>query len=152
LGDGEAKADAQIHQVRTVQDQGAAMTTFGEAKNMNAQHAPWRIGNGDGGKPRQTDELVHIFGAEDRRIAQWVRAEVAPIIVAAPDMLAALKALYEALCSDPPDGGPQKHVAADGVIYRLDGEAMYQAINAVRTAIAKAAAPSITDLLAKEQP
>jgi hypothetical protein len=61
----------------------------------------------------------------------------ARLIVAAPDMLAALEALYDALCSDPPDG-PQKIVDGDGVIYRLDGQAMYQAINKVREVVAAA--------------
>jgi hypothetical protein len=64
---------------------------------MDAQkHTPWRIGNGDGGEPRQTDELVHIFDSRGERVAQWVRADVAPQIVAAPDALAVLRQMVEA--------------------------------------------------------
>ena len=54
------------------------------------------------------------------------------------ELVLAVQALHDALNSDPPDGGPQKHVAGDDVIYRLDGQAMYQAINRARAALARA--------------
>lgn len=60
------------------------------------------------------------------------------LIAAAPDLYAALKSIHDALLSDPPDGGPQKHVGRDDVIYRLDARRMYVAINAARAALAKA--------------
>ena len=48
----------------------------------------------------------------------------------------ALRKIYTALNSDPPDGGPQKDVYRDTVVYRLDGQAMYAAINEARAALA----------------
>lgn len=52
----------------------------------------------------------------------------------------AMRAIFEALNSDPPDGGAQKDVYRDHVIYRLDGQAMYRAINLAREALANAPA------------
>lgn len=48
----------------------------------------------------------------------------------------ALELMARALLSDPPDG-PQKNVVGDDVIYRLDGQTMYLALNAVRDALAE---------------
>lgn len=48
----------------------------------------------------------------------------------------ALRRVYDALMSDPPHG-PQKHVGPDDVIYQLDGQLMYHAINAARDALTK---------------
>jgi hypothetical protein len=66
----------------------------------------------------------------------------ARLLAAAPDLLDALRKIYAALMSDPPPGHVQKHVGPDDVIYQLDGQLMYQAINAARDAIAKAVPPS----------
>lgn len=52
-------------------------------------------------------------------------------------MLQALKLVERALLSDPPTG-PQTYIVGDDMIYRLDGQTMYHALNAVRAAIAKA--------------
>lgn len=54
----------------------------------------------------------------------------------------ALQAILDALRSDPHDGGPQKDVYRDDVIYRLDGQMMYRAINLARAALAKAEVPN----------
>lgn len=45
-----------------------------------------------------------------------------------------VRELYAALNSDPPDG-IQKEIDRDGVIYRLDGQKMYHALNAARALV-----------------
>jgi hypothetical protein len=51
---------------------------------------------------------------------------------------AALRECVGALNSDPP-AGPQKTIDRDGIIYHLDGQAVYRALNTARAALAQPA-------------
>lgn len=62
----------------------------------------------------------------------------ARLIAAAPEMLAALQKLEQALRKDARD----KTISGDTVEYHLEGNAMYHAINSARKAIAKATGTS----------
>lgn len=72
----------------------------------------------------------------DTRFAPMLPEQIANanLIAAAPDLYAALEQLESALMKDADD----KLIAGDTVIYRLDGQAMYQAINQVRKALSAA--------------
>lgn len=56
------------------------------------------------------------------------------LITAAPDLLAALREIEDALRKDSRD----KTIGREDVEYHLDGQTMYRAINLARAAIAKA--------------
>lgn len=77
---------------------------------------------------------------------QAVHTEYQNVFALLSQAEAALQLLYEALRSDPPDGGPQKHIMGDDCVYNLNGQDMYVAINAVRQALA-----AIADARKKEQ-
>lgn len=81
--------------------------------------------------PTDRSVLAKIYDEPDFRTGQ----RNAVLMAAAPAMFAALEKIYAGLSSNPPRG-EQKHVVGDGVIYRLDGQLMYHAINAARDALA----------------
>jgi hypothetical protein len=56
---------------------------------------PWKITDRDGTSPRKSDALVWIADVNGNRVAQWVRAEDAPVIAAAPELAAALREIAE---------------------------------------------------------
>lgn len=99
-------------------------------------------------KQRDTQRTIRIFSAATQAEVCSIalneftdnsrKIDDAALIVKAvnayDDMLAALKALYDALLKD----SREKSIVGDGVEYHLDGQAMYAAINKVRAAIAKA--------------
>lgn len=100
---------------------------------------PWHVGgvfNPNSEHPRANVWGPVPPGMQSGNIVCFeARLHDAELIAAAPMMLDALAKVYRALMSDPPHG-PQKHVGPDDVIYCLDGQLMYHAINAARDALA----------------
>lgn len=77
--------------------------------------------------PDAIDDAIEEFEALYDGIAAYIQQ--------AKRMEEALRLVYAALMSDPPDHGAQKVIVGDETIYRLDGQTMYRALNAVRAAL-----------------
>ena len=135
----------------------ACRIVVGVASEAKHSPLPWRMSKikepsdtTDGARPYVEDSAgiivakMYRSAMRDNAIVEIPGKANAAFVVRAcnsyHEMVDALRRIERALLSDPSDGGPQKHVGRDDVIYRLDGQLMYVALNAARAALAKAEA------------
>jgi hypothetical protein len=102
-----------------------------------AEHTPgpWRVAPPSRGHKIIADDSGKVVGEANFYNEQAYANQ--QLMAAAPTMFDALVKIEAALRSDSPHG-PQKNIVGDDTIYRLDGQAIYHAINAARDAIAVA--------------